>query len=68
MEEFLAYRILYFIYTGSASAITVLLATLEDSPLLQRPAVEHALQVRAAFATRNYHRFFKLYRVWGSLC
>lgn len=63
MEEFTAYRILYYIHMNNASAMTLLLATLADSPLPRRPAVAHALSVRAAYATRNYHRFFQLYQV-----
>ncbi|KAI8322274.1 nuclear export factor [Martensiomyces pterosporus] len=58
--EFLAYRILYFLYTRNKSDInTALMAmTTEDK---ESPAVSHALQVRSAMATGNYHQFFKLY-------
>ena len=63
MEEFTAYRLLYYVYMSTASAINVLLSDLEVSPLAQRPAIQHALAVRAAHATGNYHRFFKLYKV-----
>lgn len=49
VEEFTAYRILYYIYMSSASAITVLLAALADSPLTRGAAVQHALQVLLHF-------------------
>ena len=59
--EFLAYRILYFIYTNNGIDLNRALAelTLADR---QDPAIKHALQTRSALALNNYHRFFQLYR------
>lgn len=58
--EFLAYRILYFIYTGNRTDMSDLLASI--SPADRKiPAVKHALDVRSALALGNYHRFFQLY-------
>ncbi|TKA71809.1 hypothetical protein B0A55_06925, partial [Friedmanniomyces simplex] len=59
-EEFTAYRILYTVYTCNRTDMNNLLAdlTLADK---QKPAVQHALQVRSALASRNYHKFFRLY-------
>jgi hypothetical protein len=69
VSEFTAYRLLYFVYTESASSTNVLLNTLVDSPsLASSPAVAHALQVLNAHTSRNYHRFFSLYKVCVCVC
>ena len=58
--EFLAYRILYFIYTGNRTDMNDALASI--TPADRRvSAVKHALDVRSALALGNYHRFFRLY-------
>ena len=64
--EFLAYRILYFIYTRNGTDMNRALA---DVSLADRsdPAVQHALQTRSALALGNYHRFFRLYSVTPNL-
>lgn len=58
--EFTAYRILYFIYTCNRTGMNDALAdlTLQDK---ENVAVRHALQTRAALATGNYHKFFRLF-------
>ncbi|KAJ2396820.1 hypothetical protein GGI23_003759, partial [Coemansia sp. RSA 2559] len=58
--EFLAYRILYFLYTQNKADINTTLATMRADER-QDPAVKHALGVRAAMATGNSHAFFILY-------
>ncbi|KAJ2080668.1 hypothetical protein H4R24_002905 [Coemansia sp. RSA 988] len=58
--EFLAYRILYLLYTRNKGDINAALAAMTPAEK-GNPAVEHALSVRAAMAAGNYHRFFKLY-------
>ena len=58
--EFLAYRILYFIYTGSRTDMNDMLADLTPTDKTQ-PAVKHALEVRSSLALGNYHKFFRLY-------
>ncbi|KAJ1901604.1 hypothetical protein LPJ81_003729 [Coemansia sp. IMI 209127] len=58
--EFLAYRILYFLYTQNKADINTTLATMRPDER-QDPAVKHALGVRAAMATGNSHAFFGLY-------
>ncbi|KAF9968202.1 hypothetical protein BGZ70_005883 [Mortierella alpina] len=58
--EFTAYRILYLLHTRNPSDIIAMLASLTPSQK-QDPAVKHALQVRTALASSNYHVFFKLY-------
>jgi hypothetical protein len=61
MTEFMAYRLLYFIYSNNISEIGKFLRIL--TPELQKdPAIKHALQVREAFFLKNYHQFFKLYQ------
>ncbi|KAI8147788.1 SAC3/GANP/Nin1/mts3/eIF-3 p25 family-domain-containing protein [Fennellomyces sp. T-0311] len=58
--EFTAYRILYFLHTQNWSDIN---STMFDLTPEQKKneLVKHALNVRAALAMSNYHRFFKLY-------
>jgi hypothetical protein len=58
--EFLAYRILYFVYTCNKTDMNDLLAELTPADKSQA-AVKHALDVRSALALGNYHKFFKLY-------
>jgi len=58
--EFIAYRILYYMYTKSELDIIKLLAELtaeekEDSN------ISHALKIRTAWSLGNYQRFFRLY-------
>ena len=59
-QEFLAYRILYFIYTRNTVDMNRTLAeiTLEDRTYA---AVTHAMETRRALAIGNYRKFFKLY-------
>jgi len=59
-EEFVAYRILYFIYTSNRTGVNDVLADLTTADK-QKPAVRHALQVRSALVSGNYHKFFRLY-------
>ncbi|OKL62063.1 hypothetical protein UA08_02746 [Talaromyces atroroseus] len=58
--EFMAYRILYFIYTRNQTAMNDALADLTPADKSDL-AVKHALDVRSALALGNYHRFFQLY-------
>lgn len=60
--EFKAYRILYFIYTGSKTDMNDLIADLTTAEK-NEAAIKHALDTRSALALGNYHRFFKLYLV-----
>lgn len=58
--EFLAYRILYLLHTRNRRDVNSLMAEL--GPIhKEEPAVAHALSVRSALATGNYHAFFRLY-------
>jgi hypothetical protein len=58
--EFLAYRILYFIYTCNRTDMNDVLSDLTQADR-EQPAVKHALDVRSAIAAGNYHRLFRLY-------
>ncbi|KAG0374484.1 hypothetical protein BGX24_010337 [Mortierella sp. AD032] len=58
--EFTAYRILYLLHTRNPSDIIAMLASLTPSQK-HDPAVKHALKVRTALASSNYHALFKLY-------
>ena len=57
-SEFLAYRILYFVYTVNKTDMNDVLADLTPKDR-EDPAVKHALEVRSALALGNYHRFFQ---------
>ncbi|KAI7851636.1 SAC3/GANP/Nin1/mts3/eIF-3 p25 family-domain-containing protein [Circinella umbellata] len=58
--EFTAYRILYYLHTQNWSDINSIMFEL-TAEQKQNDLVKHALQVRSALSTSNYHRFFKLY-------
>jgi len=58
--EFLAYGILYYVYTKNTTDITSVLSTL--TPQLRKDeSVIHALNVREAWSTSNYIKFFRLF-------
>jgi len=59
-EEFLAYRLLFCVYSQTDEDLLreMLHLTKEDR---QVPCIQHALQVRAAVALNNYTRVFRLY-------
>ncbi|KAM0718696.1 hypothetical protein Q7P37_005767 [Cladosporium fusiforme] len=61
-DEFTAYRILYFIYTCNRTDMNDVLADLTTAEK-QMESVAHALQVRAALASGNYIKFFRLFQV-----
>ncbi|KAI8890971.1 hypothetical protein K501DRAFT_328127 [Backusella circina FSU 941] len=61
-DEFLAYRILYMLFSQNQTDINSMLeemcnVKLEDHP----PCVQHALMVRSSLAKKNYYKFFELY-------
>jgi len=58
VAEFTGYRILYYLHVQGD--VANVLADI-PSPLRQEPPVSHAMQVMAAMAINNYHKFFKLY-------
>ncbi|KAF9182570.1 hypothetical protein BGZ51_003216 [Haplosporangium sp. Z 767] len=58
--EFTAYRILYLLHTRNPSDIIAMLASLTAEQKKDQ-AVKHALKVRTALASSNYHQLFKLY-------
>ncbi|KAF2673402.1 SAC3/GANP domain protein [Microthyrium microscopicum] len=59
-SEFMAYRILYMIYSANRSSMNNLLAELTPADK-EKSAIKHALQVRSAITFSNYHKLFKLY-------
>uniref|UniRef100_H2YWJ2 SAC3/GANP/THP3 conserved domain-containing protein n=1 Tax=Ciona savignyi TaxID=51511 RepID=H2YWJ2_CIOSA len=59
--EFLAYGILYYIYTKNTTDLTSVLSTI-TADLRKDVSISHALAVREAWSSQNHSRFFKLYR------
>ncbi|GAN03624.1 SAC3/GANP domain protein [Mucor ambiguus] len=61
-DEFLAYRILYMLFSQNQSDINAMLEEMCDVGLQNHAeCVQHALMVRSALAKGNYHTFFRLY-------
>ena len=56
----MAYRILYLIHTANRTGMNEILAELTSTDK-EKPPIKHALQVRAAVASGNYHKLFMLY-------
>jgi SAC3 family protein LENG8/THP3 len=59
-EEFLAYRILYFVHTCNRTDLNDVLANLTKADKAHE-VVKYALDVRSATANQNYHKLFRLY-------
>ncbi|KAJ1958817.1 hypothetical protein IWQ62_004843 [Dispira parvispora] len=59
-QEFLAYRILYALHLHKSSEVNAIMMALTPEEKQSRP-VQHALQVRTAVATFNYHQLFILF-------
>ena len=66
-NEFMAYRLIYYVFLtgnkkyeeGSSDLSKIMLSLSAD--LRKDVSIAHALQVRAAVAEFDYHRFFRLY-------
>jgi len=58
--EFTAYRILYLIHTCNRTGMNDILADLTFADK-QHAAIKHALEVRSAVASGNFHKLFRLY-------
>lgn len=58
--EFLAYLILYYVFRENTTDLHMTLSKLTPASR-QHPVVEHALQVRRAWSSCNYHKLFSLY-------
>lgn len=59
-NEFTAYRILYALATANQASIMHMLKTELPPALRANPLIAFALNIRAAVAADNYHRFFAL--------
>jgi len=72
-KEFIAYRILYYLYlqgnkkyqSGSQDLLHLMASLSEET--MRDPSVAHALELRRALLQDNYHRFFSLYKRTPSL-
>ncbi|KAJ3025950.1 UNVERIFIED_CONTAM: hypothetical protein HDU68_006422 [Siphonaria sp. JEL0065] len=59
-DEFLGYRILYMVFTMNRTEQVRILSELTPQETIA-PSVQHALSVRMAVSTGDYHTLFKLY-------
>ncbi|ORZ25162.1 SAC3/GANP/Nin1/mts3/eIF-3 p25 family-domain-containing protein [Absidia repens] len=60
VDEFTSYRLLYFLHTQNWADINSVMASITPEQK-KCPSIQHALDVRSAIATSNYHRLFRLY-------
>lgn len=59
--EFIAYRILYYMYTKENLDLNAVLSELTDEDR-EDECLQHAIKIRTAWSLSNYHRFFQLYK------
>jgi len=67
-NEFIAYRIIYYVFLtgnkkydgGSTDLLKIMLSL--TSQQIQEPCIAHALRVRVAVMEHDYHAFFQLHR------
>ena len=70
-SEFVAYRILYYVYllgnkkyhNGGSDLAFIMQSLLPNPDLRNNPAVTHALKVQKAVRTDNYYSFFQLLKL-----
>lgn len=60
-SEFVAYRMLYCMFTENTLDLTTILANLTSEDK-KEPCVEHALQLRRVWALGDYVNFFRLFK------
>jgi hypothetical protein len=60
-KEFLAYKILYYLYANNWLDLSTLMNDLTPEDKANK-GVQHALQVVSAYNTNNFHKFFQLYK------
>nr|XP_039255449.1 leukocyte receptor cluster member 8 homolog [Styela clava] len=61
IPEFFAYSILYYIYTKNTTDLTSVMVAITPK-LREDDCVQYALQMREAWTSANYKRFFSLYQ------
>ncbi|CAK9300090.1 unnamed protein product [Gordionus sp. m RMFG-2023] len=59
-EEFIAYQIIYHMFTNSAIDLNITLGTISPD-ILQNPMIQFVIHLHSAWSIGNYHRFFRLY-------
>ncbi|XP_014243221.1 leukocyte receptor cluster member 8 homolog isoform X1 [Cimex lectularius] len=60
-EEFIAYRLLYYIFTKEFMDMNTLMSSLKDEDK-KDDCISHAVQVSKAWLIGSFHKIFKLYK------
>ncbi|GAB6020386.1 hypothetical protein CHUAL_003091 [Chamberlinius hualienensis] len=65
--EFLAYRILYCLFTANTLDLTSIMQSLKTEEK-RYESIDYALKLSSCWSLGNYHRFFQLYKKAPSMC